>query len=242
MNGHFRLALEHSFAVQGVCNRLLFLCSLACLLSGCIAKVQIPAVDEFRIASGAEEGSIDAGVHGKILLNNLYELLRANEGIDVPLCTAAKDSRQCITDGFSVFVWGGFIPGAGGRTCYVFSEISLVEDQLEFTKDNRSTTFIGTPMYTRGNTCRVNVRDGGLQVEMARYYASWMGVGQMFMAEGWAIDFIDLNRGIVGLQLELDIKGVLTIGGGSRYILLKFPNIPESPGRSQTQFIVSDRK
>lgn len=242
MNGLFRFALEHSLAVHGVCKRLLLLCFLAWLLSGCIANVQIPAVDEFRIASGAQEESIDAGVHGKILLNNLYELLRANEGIEVPICTAAKDSRQCITDGFSVFVWGGFIPGAGGRTCYVFSEMTLGEDQLEFTKDNRSTTFVGTPMYTRGNTCRLNVKDGGLQVEMTRYYASWMGVGQMFMAEGWAIDFMDLNRGIVGLQLELDIKGVLTIGGGSRYILLKFPNVPESLALSEEEIILSDRK
>jgi len=197
--------------------------------------VQIPPVDQFHISSGAHEESVDAGVHGTLLLNNLYELLKANEGIEVPICTAARDSRQCIEDGFSVFVWGGYIPGVGGRTCYVFSKITISDKQLEFTKDNRTTTFIGTPMYAAENTCQVTVKGGGLEAEMTRYYASWMGIGQMFMAEGWAIDFMDLQHGIIGLQLELDIKGLFTVGGGSRYLLLKFPNVPEALSQSEGQ-------
>jgi hypothetical protein len=216
-------------------GHFLSLCSLALLVSGCIANVQVPAVDQFLIASEMQEKSINAGVHSEILLNNLFELLRANEGIEVPICTAAKDSRQCVTDGFSVFVWGGVIPGVGGRTIYVFSELSRNENRLAFTKDNRTTTFIGTPMYTQANKCQVSVKNGGLQVEMDKYYANWMGVGQMFMAEGWTIDYMDLHRGILGLQLELDIKGIFTIGGGSRYILLKFPNIPELLPQSVSQ-------
>lgn len=205
------------------------------MLPGCVSKVEIPAVDQFRIASGSHDENINAGVQGKNLIKNLYELMRANEGDEVPLCTAAKDSRQCVEDGFSVFVWGGMIPGVGKRTFYVFSEISLNENQLEFTKDN-TTTFVGTPMYTHGNKCQVIVKDGGLQVQMANYYASWMGVGQMFMAEGWAIDYMDLYHGIVGLQLVIDIKGILTSGGGSRYVLLKFPHVPESLSQSEIQF------
>jgi len=90
-------------------------------------------------------------------------------------------------------------------------------------------------MYTHGNKCRAAFKDGGLQVQMANYYASWMGVGQMFMAEGWAIDYMDLDHGIVGLQLVIDIKGILTSGGGSRYVLLKFPHIPESSLQSESQ-------
>jgi hypothetical protein len=209
--------------------------ALACLISGCIANVQVPAVDQFHIVSERQEKGVNAEVHAEILLNNLFELLRANEGVEVPICTAAKDSRQCISDGFSVFVWGGVIPGVGGRTSYVFSEVSRNENKLAFTKDNRTTTFIGTPMYAQANKCQMSVKNGGLQVEMDKYYANWMGVGQMFMAEGWAIDYMDLQRGVLGLQLELDIQGVLTVGGGSRYLLLKFPNIPESLPQSASQ-------
>ena len=57
--------------------------------------------------------------------------------------------------------------------------------------------FIGTLMITRANTCRVIVRDCGPQVEMIKYYANWMVVGNMTMAEG-GIDYIDFDRGVVG--------------------------------------------
>ena len=236
MGRFVRVATVNTTGVKNGIHRILLVLTAAGLLSGCIAKVQIPAVDQFHVAAGPREGIVDAGLHEEILLKQLYELMKANEGVEVPICTADKDSRQCLKDGIRVFVMGGVIPGVGKRTAYVFSEITLDSRQLEFTKDNSRTTFIGTPMSTRSNKCRVHAAAGGLQVEMAKYYANWAGIGNMFMAEGWTIDFMDLNQGIVGLQLELDIKGYLTTGGGSRYVLLKFPNIPESLPRSATQF------
>jgi hypothetical protein len=237
-----RVESRQSWGAQDACNRLLLLLAVMGLLSGCIAKVQIPAVDQFRIASGAQEGVIDAHAQADILLDNLYQLMKANEGTEIAFCTAAKDSRRCIKDGITIFVWGGLIPGAGRRTHYAFRDIVRGENQLEFTKDNSGTTFIGTPMFTKANKCRVYASGGGLQVEMDKYYANWAGIGNMFMAEGWAIDYMDLNQGIVGMQLELDTKGYFTVGGGSRYVLLKFPNIPESLSRSATQFIFLNRK
>lgn len=211
--------------------RILLALAAAGVFSGCIAKVQMPAVDQFHVAAHAQEGAIDAGLHEDVLLKQLYDLMKANEGVEVPLCTAARDSRQCIKDGISFFVWGGVIPGVGHRSDYIFSKIALDGRQMVFTKDNSHTTFIGTTVWTRSNECRAHVAGGGLQVEMKKYYANWAGVGNMYMAEGWAIDFMDLDHGILGLQLELDIKGYMTTGGGSRYVLLKFPNIPESVSR-----------
>jgi hypothetical protein len=237
-----RVAPVNTSGARKVASRFLLVLTAAGMLSGCIAKVQIPAVDQFHIVAGPQEGIVDTGLHEEILIKQLYELMKANEGIEVPICTAAKDSRQCLKEGIRVFVLGGVIPGIGKRTAYVFNEISLDGRQLEFSKDNSRTTFLGTPMLTRSNKCRVHAAAGGLQVEMTKYYANWAGIGNMFMAEGWAIDFMDLNQGIVGLQLELDIKGYFTTGSGSRYVLLKFPNIPESLSRSATQFIFLDRK
>lgn len=231
----FRYTIRHPFEIDGLYKYLLLALVAVWLLSGCISKVQIPPVEQFHFVSGDQKGSIDADAHGETLLKNLYQLIKANEGVEVPICKSERDSRQCVKDGIGVFVLGGVIPGIGQRTCYVFSDIALGEQQLSFSKDNRGTKFIGTPMMTRANTCRVMVRDGGLQVEMTKYYANWMGVGNMTMAEGWAIDFMNLDHGIVGLQLELDIKGILTAGGGSRYVLLKFPNIPESFAQPTSQ-------
>ncbi len=228
MKASYKVAPKRFFEPRRLCHHLFLLLAVTGLLSGCMPKVNIPAVEQFHMASGPQEGAMDAGANADMLLGNLYQLIKSNEGVEVPICTAEKDSKRCIKDGVSVFVWGGAIPGVGHRTAYAFSGIQRNENQLEFTKDNSRTTFIGTPMVTRPNKCRVYVADGGLQVQMTNYYANWAGVGNMMMAEGWAIDYMDLDRGIVGLQLELDIKGVLTAGGGSRYVLLKFPNLPES--------------
>lgn len=200
----------------------------AWILTGCVPKVQIPTVRQFQAVAGQQEGVVDVDAHGELLLGHLYQLLKANEGVEVPLCTSEKETRKCIKEGVGVFVFGGGIPGMGTRSSYVFSDISLGERELVFTKDNRKTRFIGTPMFVRKNQCRVSINGGGLHVRMDNYYANWAGIGNMTMAEGWAIDFIDFDRGIVGLQLALDIKGIMVAGGGSNYVLLKFPTIPET--------------
>ncbi len=228
MRVSIQFVARFAFRMDRRCKSLFLALAAAWLLSGCVSKVQIPAVEHFQVTSGDQTENIDADAHGETLLVNLYQLIKANEGVEVPICTAKRDSRKCIKDGVAVFVFGGGIPGVGKRTCYVFSDISLGEDQLEFSKDNRGTKFIGTPMSTRANKCTAYAKEGGLQVEMTKYYANWAGVGNMIMAEGWAIDYMDLDHGVVGLQLELDIKGIFVAGGGSRYVLLKFPNIPES--------------
>ena len=242
MEVFYDVARKRFFELRRICNHLFLLMAVTGLLAGCMARVNIPVVKQVQMAAGPRQDAIDAGANANMLLDNLYQLIKANEGIEITVCTAAKDSRRCISDGFSVFVWGGIIPGVGTRTAYTFSEIERKHDQLEFTKDNHRTAFIGTPMLTRPNKCRVYVTDGGLQVQMDNYYANWAGVGNMMMAEGWAIDYLDFNHGIVGLQLELDVKGIFTAGGGSRYVLLKFPKIPDLISPPGTQSNNSDPK
>ncbi len=82
MHRFIQVASRHTWGAHDTCNRLLLLLTVMGLLSGCIAKVQIPAVDQFRIASGAQEGLIDAHAQADILLDNLYQLMKANEGTD----------------------------------------------------------------------------------------------------------------------------------------------------------------
>jgi hypothetical protein len=215
----------------GRIGRLLFFCLIA-IHPGCIPKVDFPIVDHISVQTGAGAGDIDVGAYENQLLADLYHLLKTNEASPVAICEASKTSRQCTKTGVSVFVLGGIIPGIGKREHYVFRNISLEKNQLTFTKDNNSTEFIGTPMYTRENYGKIWVKNGGLQVEMTRYYANWAGIGNMAMAEGWAIDYIDFNKGIVGLQLELEIAGLFTLGGGSKYVLLKFPTATDILSRS----------
>ena len=216
--------------------RLIFILCIVWIHSGCIPKVNIPVVDHFNVKTNMWSGNVDVGTHEEQLLSDLYILIKANEGLKVPICGASKESKQCIKNGVTFFVQGGVIPGIGKRKYYGFSNISLSEKRLDFTKDNSSTTFIGTPMYTKENNCQVYVKNGGLQVEMTKYYANWAGIGNMTMAEGWAIDYIDLNKGTVGLQLELAISGPFVLGGGSKYVLLKFPNVPDILSQSESKY------
>jgi hypothetical protein len=206
------------------------------LLSGCVPKVEIPVVDHFDIKTDMRSGHIDPVVYEEQLFSDLYTLMKSNEGVKVPICEASRELKQCVESGYSVFVWGGVIPGVGKRNYYLFSNISLGKDRIEFSKDNSDTTFIGTPMYTKENVGHIYVKNGGLQVEMAKYYANWAGVGNMTMAEGWAIDYIDFDGGIVGLQLELNISGPLVLGGGSKYVLFKFPNLPDTLSLSKSTY------
>jgi len=216
--------------------RFLFILCMVWIHSGCIPKVNIPAVDHFKIKTNIGSGNVDVSIYKDQLLSDLYAMMKANEGVEVPICESSKEPRQCIKNGFTVFVQGGVIPGVGKRKFYVFSNVSMNEDRLDFTKDNSGTTYIGTPMYCKENDCQVYVRNGGLQVEMAKYYANWAGIGNMTMAEGWAIDYIDLKKGIIGAQLELNISGLFTLGGGSKYVLLKFPNVPDICSQSESKY------
>ena len=216
--------------------KLLFILCIVWIHSGCIPKVNIPVVDHFNVKTNMRSGNVDVGTHEEQLLSDLYILIKANEGLKVPICEASKEPKQCIKSGVGVFVLGGIIPGIGGRKYYVFSNISLIENRLHFAKDNSSTTFIGTPMYTKENNCQVYIKNGGLQAEMTKYYANWAGIGNMTMAEGWAIDYIDFEKGVVGLQLGLDISGPFVLGGGSKYVLLKFPNVPDILSQSESKY------
>jgi len=220
--------------IKGI--RLIFILCIVSIHSGCIPKVNIPVVDHFNVKTNIRSGNVDVGTHEEQLLSDLYILMKSNEEVKITICEASKEPKQCIKSGIGVFVLGGIIPGIGGREYYVFSNISLSKNRLDFTKDNNSTTFIGTPMYTKENDCQVYVRNGGLQVEMTKYYANWAGIGNMTMAEGWAIDYIDLDKGIVGLQLELDISGPFVLGGGSKYVLFKFPNVPDILSQSESKY------
>ena len=204
------------------------------LLSGCIANVAIPHIDQFTIKSGSQHARVDVETCKKQLISDLYVLFKANEKKDVLICEATKDTKQCLNNGVTFFVWGGLIPGIGKREYYSFENILLNESTLIFTKNNSSTTFIYTPMYVHNNDSQLIVKNGGIQGEMDRYYANWAVVGNMTMAEGWAIDYLDMENGIIGLQLEFDVAGIFVFGGGSKYVLLKFPNVPATLIKSKS--------
>jgi hypothetical protein len=219
-----------------IAHRYLFVLIIVWIHSGCIPKVVIPVVDHFKIKANARSGEVDVSSYKEQLISDLYILMRANEGMEIPICEASTELKQCLKDGVSVFVQGGIIPGVGKRKYYVFSNILLKQNQLNFTKDNSGTTFIATPMYCHENNCQVVAGDGGLHVEMTKYYANWAGIGNMTMAEGWAIDYIDLDKGIIGFQLELNISGLFVLGGGSKYALLKFPKVPDIFSQSGSKY------
>ena len=221
--------------------RALFILCIVGIYSGCIPKVNIPIVDHFNVKTNLRSGIVDVGIHGEQLLSDLYLLIKANEGLKVPICEASKESKQCTKSGVGVFVLGGGIPGMGKRKFYEFSNISLNENRLDFAKNNGSTTFIGTPMYCRENNGKIYLRNGGLQVEMTKYYSNWAGVGNMTMAEGWGIDYIDLEKGVIGLQFELNIAGPFVLGGGKKYVLFKFPNVPDILSQSESKYNFLDK-
>ena len=206
------------------------------ILPACVPKVDLPVADHFSMKSGEQSGQVDAGINSEQLISNLYLLMKANENMKILICEASPESKECIDNGVSVYVQGCIIPGLGTRKYYIFSDISLSKERIEFTKNNSGTTFIATPMYCSDNTCQIYAGNGGLRVDMTNYYANWAGIGNMTFAEGWVIDYIDFEGGIVGLQFEMNISGYFVFGGGSKYVLLKFPNVPAKLSLSGSEY------
>lgn len=72
------------FGMDRRCQSLFLALAAAWLLSRCVSKVQIPAVEQFQVTSGDQTKNIDADAHGETLRVNLYQLIKANEGVEVP--------------------------------------------------------------------------------------------------------------------------------------------------------------
>ncbi len=194
------------------------------LVSGCTALPQKHAVKEVRICGAESCDAAERKYSVSQLLAGFEQLLKANEGEKVTICSSSPKTRACESVGACQFVLGGIIPGNGCSQNMVFSEIVTGKQpgQIDL-KADMPLTFIWTPVYCATATAALSVHSvDEISLDLQPRFCNWMALGPMVATFNFAVESIDLNRGQIGGYWSHAVKGGGN-GRGSGYLVLKFP-------------------
>lgn len=160
------------------------------------------------------------------LLAALYNLYQQSRGGTYRLCESDPIERACLSEGLSGYVQGGPIPGVG-----TYSEGDIVDEAVadpttrtvSATVDT-SISFIGTPMVTVNHLSAARVLSTDrIIIAEDDYFSQWAVVGNGVMSFSMAVDYVDLDRGVLGGFYRWAWVGV-GAGGASGYGLMRFPH------------------
>jgi len=196
----------------------------ALLLTGCAAIPQQSNVKEVRICKAADCGTASQKYSSGQLLAGFEQLLKANDGEKVTICSSNPKTRACESVGACQFVLGGIVPGNGCSDSMVFTEIAMGKQpgQLDL-KASMPLTFIWTPVYCVTTPATLSVRSPDeIALEFQPRFCSWMAVGPMGATFNLAVESIDLSHGQIGGYWSHAVSGGGN-GRGSGYLVLKFP-------------------
>ncbi len=202
----------------------LLVAAVALFVSGCTAIPQKNAAKEVHICGAEDCATAVQKYSAGQLLTGFQQLLKANEGEKVTICSSNPKTRACESVGACQFVLGGIIPGNGCSQNMVFSEIATGKQpgQIDL-KADMPLTFIWTPVYCETTAATLSVRSpDDIFLEFQPRFCSWMAVGPMTATFNFAVESIDLNRGQIGGYWSHAVKGGGN-GRGSGYLILKFP-------------------
>jgi hypothetical protein len=203
---------------------LLFAAAAVLLFSGCAAVPQQHNVKEVHICNAKDCDTAGQKYSAGQLLTGFQQLLKANEGEKVTICSSNPKTRACESVGACQFVLGGILPGNGCSQNMVFSEIVAGKqpDQIDL-KADMPLTFIWTPVYCVTTPATLSVRSADeISLEFQPRFCSWMAVGAMSATFNLAVESIDLNHGQIGGYWSHAVSGTGN-GRGSGYLVLKFP-------------------
>jgi len=157
----------------------------------------------------------------RFLRENLNREIVVREA-DGPAKTWTEKDLADLGEGASFFVQGGPMPGRALIKSIKFTDVLYVDrDNLEIkvTTKERATWNL-MPVFSAET-------EGVLQIRSAQeirfsktFVGSWLVAASFFNYE-WLIDYIDLERGILGGHFSIRGGGLLNIGGGRGYQLLK---------------------
>ena len=196
----------------------------AVLIAGCVATPQQHAVKELRVCAAGSCGAARQKYSGAQLIEGVEQLLKTNSGEKVAICEADPKARNCVSDGVCQFVLGGLLPGNGCARNIVFHDVEAdrVNGRLALKADMQR-TFIGTPMTCTTMTGSLSMPSPDeLWLQFEPHYCNWMAVGNMGATFNFAIESLDLDRGVLGVYWSHAVSGTGN-GRGSGYALLTFP-------------------
>jgi hypothetical protein len=194
------------------------------LFSGCAALPQQSNVKEVRVCGAGDCEATGHKYSATQLLTGFQQLLKANEGEKVTICSSDPKTRTCESVGICQFVLGGIIPGNGCSQSMVFSEIAKGKQTDELSlKADMPLTFIWTPVACKDTAATLSVRSPAeISLEFEPRFCAWMVVGTMSATFNFAVDSLDFNRGEIGGYWSHAVSGTGN-GRGSGYAILQFP-------------------
>lgn len=158
------------------------------------------------------------------LLNSFYELIKANNQQQIPICSADAKTHTCKSEKVCYFVLGGLLPGNGCAENLQFNdaEKSKVSTQMTM-KTVMPLSFIGTTVRCDSAATTLSIQSTNqIAIELEPYHCSWMVMGQMKARFSFFVDWIDQDRGHIGGHWNHSVAGTGN-GSGSGYAILKFP-------------------
>ena len=208
-------------------RKLAYIFGIALFLSGCAG---VAKVDHISLCAKGECNFVDKNSQVKEeFISSLFGLMKINEGISASICEADLATKSCIESGVSFFIQGGIIPGKQTDNQTMISNISYDKksQEIKFTSTNVG-TFAGVPLSCENSEVNLAVNSLSEFKMTWNYYCNWMGVGNAWSEREFTIDYVDLDKGILGGYYSVSVVGLLVLGGGSGYQLLKFQKAVES--------------
>ncbi len=205
-------------------TRLITLVVALCGLCSC-ATTTLPVIASTDVSICSTDRCVAAGpaYNRDAVLQDLHQLLLANEGLVVSMCEGDKTSRLCKSHHVCHFVLGGILPGNGCSKSLTFSNVEWQEASADISMQTKMPlTFIGTPVkcVIAPSTISVNTEDG-IRLELQPHFCSWMVVGAMTAKLELSVESINIERGEIAGYWKHSVTGTGN-GRGSGYLILKF--------------------
>ncbi len=158
------------------------------------------------------------------LFLRILALLNESQNIDIPLFTSDPEKRTPEKPAVRFYIQGGFIPAF----CHLQSV--KITDVLQMDRENLEikfkivpqATYVGIPVLFAGGEGTLAVKSL-TEIRVAfKNIGTWLVVGTSASKTEWLIDYIDLNRKVLGSHYSIAGGGPLCVGGGSGYQLAYF--------------------
>lgn len=124
--------------------------------------------------------------------------------------------------GISWYVQGGPMPGLAVVKTVRFTDVLYMDrENLEIKfKVKPEATWIGTPVFLAEAEGTITIRSASEVQYASTYIGSWLVAAGAWKHE-WLIDYIDFDRGILGGNFSVAGGGLLNVGGGKGYQLVR---------------------
>jgi len=212
-----------------------FLATLLVWVSGCATmKPQTVKLCRGQNCEILGEG----GAAKETLLVRIAQFIKDNLGREIPLfeTDSVEDFRpekepETYTKGISFYVQGGPMPGMSVLKTIKFTDVFYVDrENLEIKfKFKPEGTWVGMPLFTAEAEGTISIKSAKEIRFAGTFIGSWLVAAGAWKYE-WLIDYVDFDKSIMGGNFSVAGGGLMNIGGGKGYQLVRGKTVEQATG------------